>query len=120
TAGSEPRVCPPSLNEFAVPAEQRLRRDEDRSSALARKQAADGGEVSTIGGSQPRLADLPSQDPQLMPKHQQLDVLGVLGAPAANEQLQKGSKSEIGEREEHPGMLPGSLPPAVSGQIRVL
>lgn len=71
-------------------------------------------------GSQLRLADLPSQDVELVSKHQQLEVLAVLAATAADEQPENGSKGEISEREEHRGMLPGSLPPAVSDQVRVL
>jgi hypothetical protein len=49
---------------------------------------------------------LPSEYQQLMPQHEQFDVLCELAAPATDKQPQQSRKHEIGEGQEHPPMLP--------------
>jgi hypothetical protein len=58
----------------------------------------------------PRPSDarlLPTEHDELMPRHEQFDVLGELAAPAPDKQPQHSREGEIGEGgEEHPPMLP--------------
>jgi hypothetical protein len=49
---------------------------------------------------------LPSEHDELMPQHEQLNVLGELAAPASDKQPQDGREGEISEGKEHPPMLP--------------
>jgi hypothetical protein len=80
------------------------------------KQPGGGGEEGTVGGSQPRALDLAAQHPELMAQHDQLEVLGLGGAAAANQQLQQGDEGEIDEGEEHLAMLPETT--RASAQLR--
>src|SRR5207247_9740650 len=77
--------------------------------ALPREQTSRGGEQGAVGRAQPWALDLAAQDPQLMPEHDQLDVLGGGRTPAADHQLQKKDECEVDEGEEHRAMLAGSL-----------
>jgi hypothetical protein len=68
-----------------MPAQQRLRGDEQATAALRREQAAHRGEQRTIARAQLRALDLPAQHVELMTQDEQLDVL-VLGGSAAEDQ----------------------------------
>ena len=68
-----------------MPAQQRLRRDEQAMAVLGREQGAHRGEQRTIARAQLRALDLPAQHVELMTQDEQLDVL-VLGGSAAEDQ----------------------------------
>jgi hypothetical protein len=46
-----------------------------------------------------------------MSQHEQLEVFGGLAASVSDEQPQQSREGEIGERKEHPPMLPEGPPP---------
>ena len=64
------------------------------------------GEEGTIRRLQRWTAGLPGEYDELMSQDEQLDVLCELAAPASEKQPQNGREDEIGERKEHPPMLP--------------
>jgi hypothetical protein len=50
---------------------------------------------------------LASQDRELVPQHDEFDVLGELGPSTPNEQPQNSREGKVGEGEEHRPILPG-------------
>jgi hypothetical protein len=63
-------------------------------------------EEGAIGPSQRGASLLSAEHDELMPQHEQLDVFGELAAPGSDEQPENSREGEIGERKEHPAMLP--------------
>ena len=80
-----------------MPAQQRLRRDQQAMAAGGRQQAACSGEQGAVARSQLRALDLTTQDLELMTQHKQLDVLGISAPAAADQQLQERHKREVDE-----------------------
>jgi hypothetical protein len=89
-----------------MPAQQRLRPDEQAVAAPGREQSARRSKEGTITRSQPWALNLTAQDLELVAKQEQLDVLDLRWPAAANQQLQQGNEDEIKEGEEHRAMLP--------------
>ena len=67
-----------------MPAQQRLRRDQQAVAAGGRQQAACSGEQGAVARPQLRALALTAQDLELMAQHEQLDVLGISAPAAAN------------------------------------
>jgi hypothetical protein len=63
-----------------------------------RQQTGERRQQSTISWPQPWASLLPAEHRELMPQHEQLNVLSELAAPAADQQPQHSRESEIGER----------------------
>jgi len=102
-------VGPLPPDEFAVPPEQRLGRDEERGRPVPRKDVSRGGEEDAIEGAEPRPPDLTAQDFQLVPKHRVLD-LRHLSALGAGEQAEQASEQSVERRHDHgAGMLPDGV-----------
>jgi hypothetical protein len=74
--------------------------------ASVRQQISERGDEGTIGRPKLGLFELASQHRQLVPQHEQFDVLGEFGLSTPNEQSQNGREREVGEREQHRPMLP--------------
>src|SRR5206468_5542589 len=89
------------------PAQHRRWCYQESVSAPVREQSSKRSDERTIGGPQPRTLMLASQNRELVAQQHQLNVLGELGSPTANEQPQDGSKGEVSEGEEHRAILPG-------------
>jgi hypothetical protein len=51
--------------------------------------------------------DLPAQDLELVPKHQQLDVFHVQSAATSNKRAEQSPNGDVEEREGMPPILPG-------------
>jgi hypothetical protein len=71
-----------------MPAQKRLGRHEQPTSAPTREQSGQRREEGTIGCCQRGARLLAPEHHEPMPQHQQLHVLGELAAPASNEQPQ--------------------------------
>jgi hypothetical protein len=99
--GSAVGVGPLPPNQFPVPAEQRLRRDQERRPPLARESARQGRQHRTVERTEPRPSYLPSQDLQLVAEDQDLEVLGPIPprklAASGRETAQEGE----GEPAQH-------------------
>jgi hypothetical protein len=65
---------------------------------------------------------LPAEHDQLVPQDEQFDVFGELTAPAPDQHPEHSQEGEIGERKEHPAILPShpiSRRAAASGGSRL-
>jgi hypothetical protein len=63
-----------------MPAEKRLRGDEEGPPRRALKQAARCGEEHPVPATELGTRDLAAEDPELVPEHQQLDLGGSFEA----------------------------------------
>jgi hypothetical protein len=71
-------VGPFPSDERGVPAQQRLRRDEERCPPLPGEDAAGGGEQGPVERCEPGTAGLAARDPELVSDHQDFQVLGAV------------------------------------------
>src|SRR5262249_23886198 len=83
TARPPLRGRPAVSDELAVPAHERLRRDEERRPRAARQDAAQRSKQQPVAPRQPRARDLTAQDRQLVPQHDDLEILRMV-ATASN------------------------------------
>jgi hypothetical protein len=89
-----------------MPAQKRLRRHHQPVATPRWKQAGECRKQSTIGWPQRGAAFLPAEEDELMPQHEQFDVIGELAASAPDQQSQQSREGEVGERKEHAPMFP--------------
>jgi hypothetical protein len=90
-----------------VPTEECGRRDDEPVTLSVRKQANERRAEGPVGRPKLRPSMLASQHRQLVPQHDQFDLLDEFGLPTPNEQPQDSREREIGEGEQHRPMLPG-------------
>jgi hypothetical protein len=69
------RVGLSHLHERTVPAKDRLRRDEERTPALARHEASEEGERCSVGPGEAWAGDLTTKHGQLVAEHKNLGIL---------------------------------------------
>jgi hypothetical protein len=86
-AGLAMRVGPRAGDQPAVPAQQRLRLDEEAGPPGSGQDAADRGEQGPVGRFQPGTRDLATQDGELVAEHHDLQVFGGITAGGRREQL---------------------------------
>jgi hypothetical protein len=55
----------------------------------------------TVGGPKLRTLMLASQDRKLVPQQHEFHVLGEVGLPPSNDQLQQSSEGNVSEGKEH-------------------
>jgi hypothetical protein len=89
-----------------MPAQQRLRCDEEAGPTVAWENAADGGEQGAVGGFQLGPGGLPLEDGELVAQHQDLQVLGGVTAGEQGEQLDGAAQGQVGESRQHEGWPP--------------
>jgi hypothetical protein len=82
------RVSPGVGDQPAVPAQQRLGLDDETGPAGSGQHPADRGKQSPVGGLQLRTSDLAAQHGELMPQHEDLQVLGSVTVSTQDEQLE--------------------------------
>jgi hypothetical protein len=104
-------AVPTSAARAPVPAQQRLRRHDQPVPAPRREDSGERREKGTVCRSERGARLLPREHKQLMPQHEQFDVLCELAATAPDKQPQQSRERQIGEGEEHLPMLPE---PAIS------
>jgi hypothetical protein len=91
------RVGPPPTHHAPVPAEQRLRLDQEHRPADPTDVAAQRREQGAIFGLQPGPWMLATQDREFVTQDQDLDLLGV-GRPAAeHDQLKDAAQRQVDE-----------------------
>jgi hypothetical protein len=96
------RVGPRAGDQPAVPAQQRLRLDEEAGPAGSGQDAADRGEQGPVGRFQPGTRDLATQDRKLVAQHHDLQVLGGITAGCQREQLDGTTQGQVGKVRQHP------------------
>jgi hypothetical protein len=77
-------------------------------------------EQRPIDNGEVRPSHLPAQDLKLVPQHQQLDILSVQTAAAADKCTQTRSKREVDERGTMSPILPAIAPPSADTDIGAL
>jgi hypothetical protein len=90
-------VGPGAGDQPPVPAQQRLRPNEEARPAGPGQHAADGGEHRTVGRFEPRSWGLAAQHGQLVTEHQDLQVLASIAAGQQHEQLDGAAQGQVGE-----------------------
>jgi hypothetical protein len=83
------RLRPLATDQRPVPTQKRLGRHEKPTPTPVREQASERAEEGAIRRPQRRPGRLPAKHRELMPQHDQLDVLGKFRSPASYEQLQQ-------------------------------
>jgi hypothetical protein len=89
-----------------MPAEQRCRRDNERAPACSWEKTAGSGKEDSIGRFQVSPPNLATQDTELVPEHDDLQLLELARAEAKRGQLQATTKNEVDKGHEHERLLP--------------
>jgi hypothetical protein len=89
------RIGPASRDELAVPAQDRARGDEERAPAPARNAPARSGEERPIGPPECRPRALAPEDRELVTKHDDLELLELLGAAGKRDKLMQSLQSDV-------------------------
>jgi len=84
-----------------VPGEQGAGRHDPVQPQAFWQQSRQGGEHGAVGPVRLRAGDLTSQDSDLMPEHQDLDVLRGVAAGEQRQPAEQPDHEQIGEAEEH-------------------
>jgi hypothetical protein len=80
-----------------MPAQQRIRLDQEARSAVAWQDTADRGEQRPVGGLEPGSWDLAAKDGELVAQHQDLKVFGGVAAGEQHERLHGATHREVRE-----------------------
>ena len=89
------RIGPASRDKLAMPADERVRRDEERVPALARNAPARSGEERPIGPPKCRPRDLTPKDREFVAKHDDRELLELLGAARKRDKLKQSLQSDV-------------------------
>ncbi len=95
------RLAPPPPHQRLMPPQQRPRRDQHHCPRGARQVMRGGGQQCSIWHSELRPSNLAAQNLELVPQHQQLNVLHVQAAATPNKRRQQRPKREVEEGEGH-------------------
>jgi hypothetical protein len=103
TSWSAMRVGPALLDQRAVPIEDRLGRDEERSPALTRHKTGQESDECTIGPGESWTDDLAAEYGQLMAEYQDLSVLSRGIQPVDTNGLEDAPDETVEEGQGHGG-----------------
>jgi hypothetical protein len=84
-----------------VPAEDRLRRDEERSPAFSRPKAGQEGDEGPVGPGETGAGDLPAEHGQLVAEHEDLRVFGRVIHPMDATDLDGAPDETVEEGQGH-------------------
>jgi hypothetical protein len=104
--------------ERLMPAQQRPRRNQEHADRRPRQVTGRGCQQGPISCAKLRPGDLATQNLQLMPEHQQLDVFHMQATAATNERAKQGPNGEVEEGEDHVAHPPN--PPRTGEATRIL
>jgi hypothetical protein len=91
-------VGPAARDQLSMPAKERRRRDQKRRPARSRQQPTRSGKEDTIRLRQLRTICLPTKYRQLMPKHDDLQLLELTRARAKQDELEDAAERQIARR----------------------
>jgi len=92
-----------AFDKLAVPAQQRLRRHQPMAPTLGRQQPGQRREHDAVGPGGTWPGDRAAQDRDLVPKHEDLGVLGGLSAGEHYEPADELMEDQVEESERHDG-----------------
>jgi hypothetical protein len=78
-----------------MPAQQRLRPDEERVPGAARQHPAEGRQQQPVVGLDARPVDLAAKDRQLVAEHENLQLLGSVSASDEDDQLKQATDEDV-------------------------
>jgi hypothetical protein len=89
---------------FSMPAQQRVRRDQEGPQTVASEQSAEGSEDCSIGRSKANPGvELPFENQHLVTEHHDFDVCVRLQAPRRHDEAEDPRQADVEEREGHDG-----------------
>src|ERR1035437_7494969 len=97
------RGGPALLDQRAVPTQDRLGRDEERSPAFSRNKTGQEGDEGPVGPGEAGTGDLPVQHGQLMAEHEDLRLLGRGIHPMDANNLNDAPDETVEEGQGHGG-----------------
>jgi hypothetical protein len=100
-AWSTMRVGPGAGDQTAMPAQQRVRPDEEARPARSRQHATDGGEQGPVGRSSLGRGSWRRSTVKLVAQDEDLQILGSSAAAEQGEQLDRAAQGEVGEFRQH-------------------
>jgi hypothetical protein len=102
-----------------MPAQQRVRSDEERLPSPAGEQLRQDSEDRTVRRSVAHSSmDLTLEDAHFVAEHHELDVLVDLGSARGTQQAEESTENEIAERQGHGGSSPTARRTASSVPVR--
>jgi len=93
--------CPLPADQLAVPAQQRLRADQEGPPDRTGKETAKGGEDQPVAVPEARPTDVALEDADLMAEGENLDLEGGLAPLAKEEELDQGADDGVEETKDH-------------------
>ncbi len=99
--GRREKGRPLAADEFPLPAEQRLRSGQQRGPDRSRQQSAEGRQHDPIPGLPARLAELPFENPELVPQGENFRAQLGIAVHAHQEEVGNEANEGVGEAEEH-------------------
>jgi hypothetical protein len=93
-------VRPSSPYQLAMPAQQRLRTNEERLLALAAQESARRGKEHPVSLVQARMGDLAAKNRQLVSKHHDLELLELARAHSQRRNRKHTPKQQVQQRHE--------------------
>jgi hypothetical protein len=103
SAGLVVRVGPCAGHQASVPAQQRLRPDDETGPAGSGQHAADGSEQRSVGGPEPGSSRLAAQHTELVTQDEDLQILGGVVIGEQGEELDGAAQRQVGESWQHLG-----------------
>lgn len=97
------RIAPAALNQIGVPAQKGARGDNQGQLAAVHdgKPPGEGGQDRPVGPRQPGRSDLALQEGDLVPQHQDLGVLDVVGTGQQRQPAAQPNKYQVEQAEGH-------------------
>ena len=83
-----------------MPAQERVRRDEERAPTLARDEPAGSGQERSVPRPKRGASNLAPKKRELVAKHHDLKLLELLGAAAEHDKPDQTLQSDVEERSE--------------------
>jgi hypothetical protein len=97
-SGTAVRVGPAAGDQLPMPAQQRLRLNHERLPAASRQDPAQRREQQPVVRLESRLTDLPTEDRQLVPEHENLELLRPVTPSEEHDQLQQPTDDGVQQR----------------------
>src|SRR5262245_66413754 len=84
-----------------MPAQQRRWRDDEPSPTGARQESAAGAEKQAVNRGDRRPPRCPTEDRELVPRHDDFEFLELVRPNAQNHEIEKPAKQPVAPRHEH-------------------
>jgi hypothetical protein len=100
STGTPVRIRPVAGDEPTMPAQERLRPDHERPPRPTRQHPAERSQQQPVIRRELRPPHLPPQDRQLVPQHQDLELLRALATREQHDQLEQTAGEDVHQRHD--------------------